>query len=66
MFACERLNSFRDHAITPNTTTDSAGIITAKIHALFPSTVNAMIIEPNTTNGERSIRRSARFRPFCT
>ena len=28
--------------------------------------VNAIIIAPKTTKGERSSRRSARFMPFCT
>ena len=28
--------------------------------------VNAMTMAPNTTNGERSSSRSARFTPFCT
>ena len=28
--------------------------------------VNAMIIAPNTMNGERSSRRSVRFTPVCT
>ncbi len=49
----------------PNTTMDSSGIATTKISAALTSTVNAMIIAPNTMNGERSNRRSVRLTPFC-
>ena len=48
------------------TTANSAGIVTTKTSAAFASTVKAMTIAPNTTNGDRSSSRSVRFRPFCT
>ena len=52
--------------IMPNTTANRSGMMTAKTHALFTSIVKAMIIAPNTTNGDRSSSRSARFSPVCT
>lgn len=50
----------------PNTTTERAGMTTTKVSADFASTVKAIIIAPITTKGERSSRRSVRFKPFCT
>ena len=50
----------------PKTTTDSSGIVTTKVSAAFASTVNAMIIAPNTTKGERSSSRSVILTPYCT
>ena len=47
----------------PNTTIDSSGIVTTKISAALKSIVNAMIIEPNTMNGERMNRRSTKLVP---
>ena len=44
----------------------STGIVTTKMSAERTSIVNAMIIEPNTTIGERSSSRSVRLRPVCT
>ena len=41
-------------------------IVTTKTRAAFPSTVNAIIIAPNTINGERRNRRRTRFTPACT
>ena len=49
--------------MTPNTITERTGITMTKITAAFTSTVNAMIIAPNTINGERRNRRSTRFTP---
>ena len=49
----------------PNTITDKSGITTTKINAAFTSTVNAMIIAPNTINGDRRNRRRTRFTPDC-
>ena len=51
--------------ITPNTTTDSNGIATTKTKAAFIFTVNAIIIAPKTTNGERINNRSTIFTPDC-
>ena len=48
------------------TTANRSGMITAKTQADFTSIVNAMIIAPNTTNGDRSKSRSARLSPVCT
>ena len=50
----------------PNTTSDSSGIVTTKTSAALQSIVNAIIIAPNTTNGDRKNKRKNRFRPFCT
>ena len=50
----------------PNTTMDSSGIVTTNTSAALTSMVNAITIAPNTTKGERSSSRSARFRPDCT
>ena len=49
-----------------NTTTASAGITMTKGIAAFASTVNAITIAPNTTNGERRNRRRNMLIPFCT
>ena len=46
------------------TTAANTGIAAAKISAQETLTVNAMTIAPNTINGLRSNRRSARFSPF--
>ena len=45
---------------------ESSGIVTTKISAAFASTVNAIIIAPNTIKGERKNRRSTRLTPDCT
>ena len=50
----------------PNTTMQSTGIVTANTMAVRTSTVNAMIMAPNTTKGDRSSRRRVMFTPFCT
>ena len=50
----------------PKTMTASTGIATAKTSAALTSIVNAIIIAPNTINGERKNRRSTRLTPFCT
>ena len=63
---CTRRYSGMVQIIMPNTTTESIGIATTKIIAAFTSTVNAIIIAPNTMNGERRNRRSTRFTPDCT
>ena len=55
-----------DQSISPNTTTDSSGMVTTNTSAALTSMVKAITIAPNTTNGERSSRRSARFTPDCT
>ena len=52
-------------SMIPNTITESTGITTTKIMAAFTSTVKAMIMAPNTMNGERRKRRSTRFTPDC-
>ena len=44
----------------------SRGIITTNTSAARAFTVNAMIMAPNTTKGERRSRRSVRLTPFCT
>ena len=49
----------------PNTITDSRGITITKITAASASTVNAMIIAPNTIKGERRNSLSTRFTPDC-
>ena len=53
-------------SITPNTTANSAAIAPTKMSASRASTVKAMSIAPNTTNGERSSSRSVRLSPVCT
>ena len=53
-------------SIMPNTTKESRGIAAAKISADFTSMVKAMIMAPNTINGERRNRRSVRLTPDCT
>ena len=63
---CTFLYSGMLTSMMPNTTTDSTGMAAANHSAARLSTVKAMIIAPNTTKGERSSRRSARFRPVCT
>ena len=50
-------------SMIPNTITDKSGITITKMTADFTSTVNAMIMAPNTMNGERKNRRSTRFTP---
>ena len=45
---------------------DTIGTVTAKIRAAFGFTVKAIATEPNTTKGERSKSRRARFMPDCT
>ena len=50
----------------PKTMTASTGIATTKTSAALTSIVNAIIIAPNTINGERKNRRSTRLTPFCT
>ena len=52
--------------MTPNTTTDSSGMAATNTRAAFASTVNAMIMAPNTINGDRRKRRSTRLTPDCT
>ena len=54
------------HSITPKTTAASRGMATTNTRAAFQSMVKAMTMAPNTTKGERSSRRRARFMPFCT
>ena len=49
-----------------NTTSDNSGIATTKTSAAFTSTVNAIIIAPNTINGERRNNLSTRLTPDCT
>ena len=53
-------------SMIPKTTRERIGIVTAKISAERTSMVNAMIIAPNTTNGERRRSRSVRLSPDCT
>jgi len=50
----------------PNTITASTGIAAANTSAALTSMVNAMIMAPNTMNGERKNNLSTRFTPFCT
>ena len=54
------------HSITPKTTAASRGMATTNTNAAFQSMVKAMTMAPNTTKGERSSSRRARFMPFCT
>ena len=54
------------HSITPNTTAASRGMVTTNTKAAGTSMVKAITMAPNTTKGDRSSRRKARFRPFCT
>ena len=49
-----------------NTTANNIGIATTNTSAAFASTVKAITIAPNTTKGDRSSSRSARFTPVCT
>ena len=53
-------------SIMPNTTMDKSGIVTMNTSAALTSIVKAIIIAPNTTNGERKRSLSARFMPDCT
>ena len=53
-------------SMIPKTTKASTGIATAKINAAGTSIVNAMIIAPNTTKGERKKSLSVKFTPFCS
>lgn len=64
--ACTFLNRGIVHIIMPNTTTESAGIVTTKINAAFTSMVKAITMAPNTIKGERRNRRSTIFTPLCT
>lgn len=48
----------------PKMTTESTGIAATKMSAAWTLMVNAIIIAPKTTNGERSSRRSVRLTPF--
>ena len=50
----------------PNTTRESSGMAATNTRADFTSMVKAMIMAPNTINGERRNRRSTMFTPFCT
>ena len=52
-------------SIIPNTTTESAGIVTTKVMADFTSMVNAIIIAPNTINGDLKNNLSTRLTPVC-
>ena len=64
--ACTCLYRGMVHSITPNTTTASRGMATTNTSAAGTSMVKAITMAPNTTKGERSSSRRARFRPFCT
>jgi len=55
-----------DSSIIAKTTIKSAGMATTKVKAALVSTVNAIIMAPNTIKGERSNRRNVRFIPVCT
>ena len=50
-------------SMIPNTISERSGIVTTNTSAAFTSTVNAMIIAPNTMNGERRNNRKTRFTP---
>ena len=49
----------------PNITTDRSGIAATNTRAAFASTINAIIMAPNTMNGERRNRRSTILTPDC-
>ena len=50
-------------AMMPKTMMESTGIATTKTIAALAFTVKAMIMAPNTINGERRSRRSVKFTP---
>ena len=50
-------------SIMPNTTIARRGIATTNISAAFTSIVKAIIIAPNTINGERRNNLSTRLTP---
>ena len=50
--------------IIPNTTAESRGIAITNIKAAFTLIVKAIIIEPNTTKGERRKSLKVMFTPF--
>ena len=52
--------------IIPNTTIASTGIVAANTSAALKSIVNAIIMAPNTINGERKNNLNTRLTPFCT
>ena len=51
--------------MTPNTTIDKSGIVTTKISAAFTLIVKAIIIAPNTINGDLRNSLSTRLTPDC-
>ena len=53
-------------SMIPNTISASTGIAATNTSAAFTSIVNAIIIAPNTINGERRNSRSTMLIPFCT
>jgi hypothetical protein len=53
-------------SITPNITAESKGMTIAKLTPASTSMVNAIIIAPNTTNGDRNSSLSVKFIPDCT
>ena len=63
---CTFLNRGMLSAITPNTTIESAGMVTTNVMADFTSMVNDMIMAPNTMNGERRNSLSTMLTPVCT
>ncbi len=50
-------------SMTPNTTTDNRGMATTNTRAAFILMVKAMIMAPNTINGDRKNSRSVRLIP---
>ena len=63
---CTFLYSGMHSAMMPMTASASSGMTATKTSAAAQSTVNAMIIAPNTMSGERSSRRSVMLTPDCT
>ena len=53
-------------AISPKMITESTGIVTTKIRAIFTLMVKAMTMAPKTIKGLLRKSRRNRFRPFCT
>ena len=53
-------------SMMPNTTAERAGMAATNQSAARASIVKAMIMAPNTTKGDLSSRRRARFSPVCT
>ena len=53
-----------DRSIMPKTATHKMTITPKKMSAACTLMVNAIIIAPNTTKGERRSRRRTRFTPF--